>query len=138
MFQAMNQFSNLLSYSAPMIIGVFPDVVLNSGSQNVAVAGRNYGLASYSPLVIVGRTQVQSYMWFSDSTILSKVPAGQPFQTFVKASVSRQLSSMCQLCLSYLSNTSSSVTPKNLPTSGSTVLSLFGSSFLQNRSIDFQ
>ncbi|QDK77941.1 T9SS type A sorting domain-containing protein [Spirosoma sp. KCTC 42546] len=118
--------SNLLlfNYDTPVIINVSPNHGSTSGGNSLTLTGTNFGT---SGSVTIGGLAAPTTGVYSHTSIVVTLPSGQGTDLPVVVTVAGQVSSSSVL-FSYDAPALTAMTPVNGPTSGSSVISLIGTS----------
>ena len=94
----------------------------------MTVFGANFGVADMSTNVKLGDTSAPHTVTVSDSLLLFVVPAGRGVSKTVSVTTA-SLSGSSVAAFSYFAPSISNLSPGNVPASGSTAMTLFGSNF---------
>jgi hypothetical protein len=118
-------FTRSFTYSFPVISFLSPlnSPALAGGQMNIL--GANFGYLDAGLSVQLGSTRVTNALWKSDSFISATIPPGGGLNLDVKVTVTDCETSIVGL-FSYDIPTISSIDPANGPTSGDTVIYVFG------------
>ena len=120
--------SNLFSYDAP-ILTFMPrnamSVVLRTAS--LSLMGLNFGLVDLSVSVALGSTMCSSVSWRSDTSVVCAAPIGSG-ESLSAVVTSQSLHTVVSF-FTFDAPRPSALAPVNAPTTGGSLLSLWGSSF---------
>jgi hypothetical protein len=120
--------SQAISYIGASVSSVVSLSVPSSGGLSLTVTGRNGGQAVYSAGIRIGASAAQATLWLSDSASIAKSSAGLEIALYVSISMSRWSTLLAlSSCISYAAPIASSVRLTNFPSSGATIVSIFGS-----------
>jgi hypothetical protein len=116
-----------VTYQKPNIAALTPLFAPTSGFPALSVSGSGFGQSSMTPQARVSSTACNAAVWISDSSVICKVGYGVGRQLGVAVSAGQQVYSLASR-LSFQAVEVSSLSPDVLSSSGSTSITIAGSS----------
>ena len=126
--QQVGTLSGLFTFNLPSVNTIFPANSPTTGGTTLTMVGGEFGNAATGQEIRVGGTSCLATVYFSDSSLHCKIPAGVGKNPTLEV-LSSGLSGIGRNLLSYDSPSISAISPSNDATSGGKIISIFGSGF---------